>query len=147
EIISFNKLRDTLNEIPQNAVLFYSSVYNPEYLRFIQDTVKYIALKRPDIILIPDEHQLNSLENKGYQELYKDLLEIEKVAGKYYGDIDEVLRENNLVFPFVLKQLKGALSSGVQLIKNIEELESFRNQVKGKSLKEKAAYQLNKRNS
>jgi len=147
EIISFEKLKESLSKIPENAVLFYSSVYNPEYLRFIQDTVKYIALKRPDIILIPDEHQLNSLENKGYQELYKDLLGIEKVAGKYYGDIDEVIRENNLVFPFVLKLLKGALSSGVQLIKNEQELENFRDQVKKKSLKEKAAYVLNKRNS
>ena len=146
-IISFEKLKQSLHEIEQNAVLFYSSVYNAEYLRFIQDTIKYIAIKRPDIILIPDENQLNSLENKGYQELYKDLLGIEQVAGKYYGDIDEVLSENDLVFPFVLKLLKGALSSGVQLVKNKEELENFRKQVKKKSLKEKAAYQLNKRNS
>lgn len=147
EIISFNNLKESLNRIPQNAVLFYSSVYNPEYLRFIQDTVKYITIKRPDIILIPDEHQLNALENKGYQELYKDLLGIEKVAGKYYGDIDEVISENNLVFPLVLKELKGALSSGVHLIKNKEELGSFRSQVKKKSLKERASYHLNKRNS
>ena len=146
-VISFEKLKESLHEIEQNAVLFYSSVYNAEYLRFIQDTIKYIAIKRPDIILIPDENQLNSLDNKGYQELYKDLLGIENVAGKYYGDIDEVSRENNLIFPFVLKQLKGALSSGVQLIKNEQELVNFRRQVKKKSLKEKAAYGLNKRNS
>lgn len=147
EIISFEKLKESLSKIPENAVLFYSSVYNPEYLRFIQDTVKYIALKRPDIVLIPDEHQLNSLENKGYQELYKDLLGIEKVAGKYYGDIDEVLEAKNREFPFVLKKLSGALSSGVQLIKNRNELENFRSSVKKKTLKETAAFHLNKRNS
>ncbi len=147
QIISFEKLKDSLGEIPQNAVLFYSSVYNPSYLRFIQDTVRYISFKRSDIILIPNEHQLNSLENKGYQELYKDLLGIEKVAGKYYGDIDEVLREEKLNYPFVLKKLTGALSSGVQLLKNKEELQRFQQETKKKSLKEKAAYQLNKRNS
>lgn len=146
-VISFEKLKESLHEIAQNSVLFYSSVYNPEYLRFIQDTVKYIAIKRPDIVLIPDENQLNSLDNKGYQELYKNLLGIDNVAGKYYGDIDEVIIENNLVFPFVLKQLKGALSSGVRLIKNEQELANFRHQVKKKSLKDKAAYGLNKRNS
>jgi len=147
EVIPFHQIIESLDQIPQNAVLFYSTVYNAAYLKYIQDTIKYIALKRPDITLIPDEHQLNALDNKGYQELYKDLLGIEKVAGKYYGDIDEVLKAQDLEFPFVLKKLSGALSSGVQLIKNRKELEEFSISAKKKSLKETAAFHLNKRNS
>lgn len=147
QIIHFENLKDLLSKIPEKTVLFYSSIYNPNYLKFIQDMVLYISLKRPDIVLIPNQHQLNSLENKGYQELYKDLLCIEKVAGKYYGDIDEVLKAQDLEFPFVLKKLSGALSSGVQLIKNRKELEEFSNSAKKKSLKETAAFHLNKRNS
>ncbi|WDF46955.1 hypothetical protein PQ459_00400 [Chryseobacterium sp. KACC 21268] len=145
-IIPFSKLRESLENIPIDSVLFYSSVYNIDYLKFIQDTILYISLKRPDIVLIPNQHQLNSLENKGYQELYKDLLGIEKVFGTYYGDIDELCEQDN-VFPFVLKKLKGALSSGVQLIYNKKELDQFRDLSKKKTLKEKAAFHLNKRNS
>lgn len=148
EIIPFKELQSQLESIPKNSILFYSSVYNQNYLRFIQDTVRYISLKRADIVLLPNEDQLNSLENKGYQELYKDLLGIEKVSGKYVGDIDELIKQiKDINFPFVLKKLKGALSSGVQLIKNREELENFKKQAKKKTLKEKVAYQLNKKNS
>lgn len=145
-IIPFHDLATDLHTIPENSVLFYSSVYNTEYLKFIQDTVSYISQKRPDIILIPNQNQLNSLENKGYQELYKDLLGIEKVAGTYYGDIDELCYKDN-IFPFVLKKLKGALSSGVQLIQNKKELDQFRDLSKKKTIKQKVAFHLNKRNS
>lgn len=148
KIIAFQDLKEFLNTIPHKAVLFYSSAYNLEYLKFIQDTVRYIALKRPDIILLPDEHQLNSLENKGYQELYKDLLGIEQVDGVYFGDIEQLIEvESSLSYPFVLKKNKGALSSGVQLIKSKAELFSFRDQVKKKTLKEKLAFIVNRRNS
>ena len=147
EIIPFKELQSQLESIPQNSVLFYSSVYNPDYLRYIQDTVSYLFMKRPDIVLIPNQHQLNSLENKGFQELYKDVLEIEKVAGTYFGDIDELIEKKNLSFPFVLKNLKGALSTGVQLIKSQEELLQYRDKAKKRSLKEKVAFNINKKNS
>lgn len=147
EIIPFAELQNHLDTIPQNSVLFYSSVYNQEYLRYIQDTIRYISLKRSDIVLLPNQDQLNSLENKGYQELYKDLLGIEKVEGTYFGDIDEILQNENVNFPFVLKLLKGALSSGVRLIRDEKELEEFRNKIKKKTLKEKIAFEINKKNS
>jgi hypothetical protein len=146
-VIPFHLLVDSLNEIPQKSVLFYSSVYNPNYLKYIQDTIHYITLKRPDIILIPNEHQLRSLENKGYQELYKDLLNIKKVEGKYYGDINEVLNDKNVYFPFVLKTLSGALSKGVQLIRTEDELKDFQKKAKKMTLKEFIAFKLNKKNS
>lgn len=147
-IIPFQNLKKSLTDISQKSVLFYSSVYNPEYLKFIQDTITYISLKRPDIILIPNKHQLNALENKGYQELYKDLLGIEKVHGEYFGDIDQLLEvEQKLIYPFVLKKNAGALSSGVQLVKSKEDLLQFRKTAKKKSLKQQLAYLLNRRNS
>lgn len=148
EIILFKNIKKSLTEIPEGAVLFYSSIYNTEYLKFIQDSITYISLKRPDIILIPNPHQLNALENKGYQELYKDLLGIEKVQGEYFGDIDDLIAiESYLKYPFVLKKNMGALSSGVELIKSKEELLKFRKDVKRRTLKESLAFELNKRNS
>ncbi|MDG4949886.1 hypothetical protein NLM59_03025 [Weeksellaceae bacterium KMM 9724] len=148
QVIPLKDIKRSLNDIPEGAVLFYSSVYNPEYLKFIQDSITYISLKRPDIILMPNQHQLNALENKGYQELYKDLIGIEKVHGEYFGDIDDLLSiENSLDYPFVLKKNMGALSSGVQLIKSKNELINFREREKKRSLKERIAFKINKRNS
>jgi glutathione synthase/RimK-type ligase-like ATP-grasp enzyme len=87
-------------------------------------------------------------KNKGFQEYYKRELGIEQVAGNYYGDINDLLLdENKIAFPFVLKLNEGALSSGVQLIKNEEELINFQATIKKRSIKEKAAFALNKRNS
>jgi glutathione synthase/RimK-type ligase-like ATP-grasp enzyme len=145
--IPFHLLIEKLQEVPYNSVLFYSSAYNPDYLQFIQDTVQYIALKRSDIVLIPNEHQLRALENKGYQELYKDLLHIKYVEGKYYGDVNEILDDRSITYPFVLKKLKGALSSGVQLIKSKFEFDAFVKINKKRTFKQSLAYHLNKRNS
>lgn len=146
-IIPFTELKEQLITIPENATLFYSSVYNRHYLRYIQDTVLYISLKRPDLVLLPNQNQLNCLENKGFQELYKDILQIEKVRGNYYGDIDDALADKDIAYPFVLKTLNGALSSGVQLISNRKELEGYRTKVKKRSFKEKIAFRLNRSNS
>ncbi|MXV39156.1 hypothetical protein GO491_10785 [Flavobacteriaceae bacterium Ap0902] len=145
-IISFDKLVDSLDDIPYNAVLFYSSVYNENYLRYIQDTILFITHQRPDIKIFPKFNQLYALENKGFQEYMKKMLGIERVKGKYYGDIDELVNDK-LTFPFVLKENKGALSSGVHLIKSENELIQIQKRLKKQSLKEKIAFQVNKRNS
>lgn len=148
KIIPFKNLVDQLNIIEKDTILFYSSFYNKEYLSYIKDTILFISSIRPDIILSPNHKQLLALENKGFQEYYKKELGIMQVAGKYYGDINDLLLDNNkIAYPFVLKLNEGALSSGVQLIHNQEELISFQETIKKRGLKEKASYLLNKRNS
>lgn len=147
-IISFTNLCQVLSEIPKDSLLFYSSSYNQNYQNYIKDTIRYISLARPDIIMVPNVDQLNALENKGYQELFKNLIGIEQVKGSYYGDIDDLVQTTEEIkYPFVLKKLTGALSSGVSLIANNSDLEETRNKMKKKSLRDNLAYQLNKRNS
>lgn len=148
QLIPFQALVSKLENIPKGSILFYSSIYNPEYLQYIKDTITFIAEVRPDIALLPNQTQLRSLENKGYQEYYKKQIGIERVLGKYYGDIEDLLSDSDKMnFPFVLKLNEGALSSGVQLIKNQDELKTFRSKVQKKTLREKVAYYLNKKNS
>lgn len=148
KIIPFKNLVNELDNIEHKSVLFYSSFYNKEYLSYIKDTIEFISNVRPDLILLPNKNQLLALENKGFQEYYKRELGVKQVAGKYYGDISDLLLDKNkMAFPFVLKLNEGALSSGVQLIHNQDELISFQETIKKKGLKEKAAYLLNKRNS
>lgn len=147
-IIPFKNLVDQLDTIEKDSILFYSSFYNKEYLSYIKDTIHFISSTRPDIVLLPNQKQLLALENKGFQEYYKKELGIKQVDGKYYGDINELLHDKNkMTFPFVLKLNEGALSSGVQLIHGQEELINFQASIKKRSLKEKAAFLLNKKNS
>lgn len=148
EIIPFEKLIDSLDTIKQGSTLFYSSIYNETYLQYIKDIILTIKLIRPDLVVLPNYEQLNSLENKGFQECYKKHLGIEKVGGKYYGDAEDFFKdEDKIAYPFVLKKNKGALSSGVSLIHNQKEMKIFIKKEKRKNLKERIAFKLNKRNS
>lgn len=148
QVIPFRELISKLKDIPQGGILFYSSIYNKEYLQYIRDTIAFIAEARPDIVLLPNQAQLRSLENKGYQEYYKQQIGIDRVLGKYYGDINDLLNDpGKMDYPFVLKINEGALSSGVHLIENKAQLYAFQTKVKKRNLREKASFYLNKRNS
>lgn len=148
KVIPFNQLVKQLNEIPKKAVLFYSTIYQPKYLQYIRDTVVFISQIRPDIILMPNQEQLHSFENKGVQEYYKKIHGIDSLQGKYYGDIDELIDDSErMPFPFVLKKNEGALSIGVFLAKDKNTLIDFSKKWKKMTLKEKLAYKLNRKNS
>ena len=123
QIIDFSILSNDYSLIPLNAFLFYTASYNDNYQQYIKDVVFDISFSRPDVILLPNLDQLFSFENKGYQELLKRRLNIENVKGSYIGDLEDYLhKQNDINFPIVLKTLKGAMSSGVQLIKNKKQL-------------------------
>ncbi|MDG4949872.1 hypothetical protein NLM59_02955 [Weeksellaceae bacterium KMM 9724] len=148
ELVSFREIVENLNNIPHNSSLFYSGSYNKSYLQYIQDTIHLITVIRPDIHLLPNYEQVRSLENKGFQEYLKMICEIQRVRGKYYGDINDLIKDKNkMSFPFVLKLNEGALSSGVQLINNEEELLKFQSKLKTKSIKDSIAYRINKFNN
>lgn len=148
QIIELEKISNDYSLLPLNSLFFYSVSYNKNYDQFIKDLIYDIALVRKDVKFLPDINQLFSFENKGYQELYKKRLSLKNLAGKYYGDIDDLINDNNKFnYPFVLKINEGALSSGVSLIKDESHLKVFRNKVKKKTFRETASFLLNKRNS
>lgn len=148
DIIPFEQLIASLDSIEEQSVIFYSSTYNASYLQYIKDVVITLKTLRPDLILLPDFNQLNALENKGYQELYKKALGIKQIEGKYYGDITDYLNDDQkFAYPFVLKKNEGALSSGVFLMKKEEDMQKFIEREQKETLKRKIAYSVNKRNS
>ncbi|ESU22157.1 hypothetical protein FEDK69T_21330 [Flavobacterium enshiense DK69] len=120
EIVDFAKIAGDYSVLPYNAVLFYTASYNENYNQFIKDVVFDISQSRPDVLLLPNIDQLYSFENKGYQELYKKRIGIKNVPGSYFGDTDDFLA-TDVSYPFVYKSLRGAMSSGVQLINTGEE--------------------------
>lgn len=129
QVFDFARIAANYELLPRQCVLFYTASYNENYNQFIKDVVFDISQSRPDVVLLPDIDQLFSFENKGYQELYKKRIGIEKVNGNYYGDSDDFPIEK-AIFPFVYKSLKGAMSSGVRLIKNKDEFEALNKEVK-----------------
>lgn len=141
QIIDFSIIANNYSIIPQHAVLFYTASYSENYQQYIKDVILDFSVTRPDVVLLPNLQQLFSFENKGYQELVKRRLNIENVKGKYYGDIDDYLNDKQkTTAPFVYKTLNGAMSSGVVLIKSIEQLLALDRQYKKKSFIEKIKY-------
>lgn len=146
QIIDFSRIAKNYSIIPQNALLFYTTSYNENYQQYIKDIILDLSISRPDVILLPNLHQLLCFENKGYQELIKRRLKIENVKGQYYGDIDDYLKDDQKATPpFVFKTLNGSMASGVVLINSIEQLLNLDNQFKKKSFIEKLKYMKRKR--
>lgn len=141
QIIDFSVIANNYSILPKNAVLFYTASYNENYQQYIRDVILDLSISRNDIVLISNLDQLFSFENKGYQELVKIRLNIENVKGKYFGDLDEYHNEQDKYHPpFVFKTLKGAMSSGVVLIKSMEQLLALDSQYKKMSFIEKLKY-------
>lgn len=141
EIIDFSIIANNYSQIPQNAILFYTASYSENYQQYIKDVILDLSISRPDVVLLPNLDQLFSFENKGYQELVKRRLNIENVKGKYYGDLDAYVKDDQkTTTPFVFKTPKGAMSSGVKLIKSTEQLLALDNQYKKMSFVEKLKY-------
>lgn len=136
QILDFAKIAANYELLPRQSVLFYTASYNESYNQFIKDVIFDISQSRSDVLVLPDINQLFSFENKGYQELYKKRIGIEKVKGNYYGDSDDFPIEK-AVFPFVYKSLKGAMSSGVRLINNQQEFETVSKEAKKLSFLER----------
>jgi len=146
QIIDFSLIANNYSILPKNAVLFYTASYNENYQQYIRDVILDISIIRKDVVLLPNLDQLFSFENKGYQELLKRRLKIQQVKGRYYGDIEDYFKDNyKKEIPFVFKTLKGALSSGVSLIKNIEELVELVSQNNKLSLIEKIKFYRRKK--
>lgn len=145
EIIEFKDLYDTFKALPQSSVIFYSTIYKDEYLKYIKDVVFFIELHRPDIILLPNQFQLKSFINKGFQEYYKQYLNINSLKGYYYGDVVDY--DYSLPVPLVLKENEQAMSKGVTLVQRNSEIRKFGIESKKLSLRKILAQILNRHNS
>jgi len=147
-IVPFNELTSKPSSFFENSLLFYSSTYNKNYLQYIKDTITFFESVNESLVCLPNLTMLKCLENKGFQEHVKKQLGISNLTGRYYGDFSDFYNDKDrLPFPFVFKLNHGALSKGVSLVGNIDELKMLENKHNSRTLKDKIAQYWNKKRS
>jgi len=117
-------LKDITNNVLklEDSIVFTVSSQKPYHKFFLNDINEYLTLKGN--ILIPSNNMIKAHENKGFQELYKNIIGI-KSLNSIYCNYDTISYENisqKFKYPLVLKKLDGSGSKGVQLIYNEHEL-------------------------
>lgn len=116
-IVPVDKLLDiTLNH---NDIVIYTSSDEERIRAYLRD-VLYIVSKKCTIV--PSYETLLAHENKGFQQLLRNEKHFGDLEGNYSFDFDDLSSE----FPYVYKQVTGAGSSGVSLIKDETNLKSVK---------------------
>lgn len=108
---------DQLSEyknITADNIVIYTSSENEALRSYIRDNI-YIVNKKCKVI--PRFDLLMAHENKGFQELYKKSQGFGNLKGSYNIEHENLPR----IFPYVYKNIIGAGSSGVKLIKNLKD--------------------------
>ena len=122
--INILKLQDLpyLNKVENSIILTISS--QKPYHRFYFNDINYYLSKENNNILVPSYEMIKAHENKGYQELYKNILGIESLKAFYVNNntINYEIVEKELSYPLVLKTIDGAGSKGVKLVKSRHDL-------------------------
>lgn len=139
ELVSISKL-DTISFNESDVVVYTSS--DEENIRSYLKDLMYIINQKCKII--PNYQMLLSHENKGFQEILKKENKFGSLQGNYFFDIDQSV----LPFPKVLKTISGAGSSGVFLVKNLQDSakikrEFFDTSLKRKFIKTQRKFKLN----
>lgn len=79
-----------------------------------------------ELNLIPDYKYLKAHNNKVFMEILRDLTINDKlnfIQSHYFGTLEELINNiNNIKFPVVIKSAAGAMSRGVYIANNRNEL-------------------------
>ncbi len=114
--------RINLLELRTDDIVIYSSSDNHEIYEYIKDLF-YLIKER--CLLVPNYDFIMAYENKGFQEIYRKLHDFGNLAGDYRFDLEDRFRK----FPYVLKTITGAGSSGVYLVKSENDLRKIRRSI------------------
>lgn len=125
EVIHFRYLLEYVDTIKEGSFIFYSSSYDESYRKYISEVVYHLSRIRPDLRVIPNYDILLCHENKGYQELLKQRLNICELKGYYLGDITDLQQGDYAEYPYVVKMPGGAGSSNVALVKDFSSLKAY----------------------
>lgn len=94
------------------------------YKDYIEDIVYGLELAGANII--PNYKYLRANNNKVFMEILRDQLEVKEgltIKSLHFGSLEELKNKiDKIDFPVVLKTAKGAMSTGVSLAKNKEDL-------------------------
>ena len=104
---------------PHNSIIYYSFSHRDNLRHYIRDGLMY--LQRCGNTLVPAFELFCCHENKGWQELYKNTLDIHSLKSLYFSSKRE-LKDYSLSFPLVFKTLTGSNSTGVALVKSIDDV-------------------------
>jgi len=118
EEYEFHQIANRQVEI-RNAVVLYTFSQRANLRRYIQDVVRF--LDEGSNLLLPSYDLLRCHENKGYQELFRPKVGLERPRGYYFSSKREI-RSYDLRYPLVLKAIEGSNAKGVSLVHNDAEL-------------------------
>lgn len=111
--IIFTDIGNILNyRLSNQDVVIYTAADNDEFNRYILDVLYFV--KDQQALLVPPYEIMKSYENKGYQSLYRKKVGINSLDESYSFDLSTFSRE----YPFVYKDVTGAGSRGVELVRN-----------------------------
>jgi glutathione synthase/RimK-type ligase-like ATP-grasp enzyme len=114
-----------------NKIILYTSSEDPEYIykSYIEDVILNIKLK--GALMFPKFEFLRANNNKVSMELLrknslnKNLKTIKSIEFGCYEEYLEYIKEEKISFPLVYKESEGAMSKGVFLAKDKNELEKI----------------------
>lgn len=106
-------------QLKQDDIVIYTSSAEPNIRAYIRDVMYFVEKKCK---IIPRYELLLAHENKGFQQLCRDQYGFGNLKGGYVFDVDNLPN----YFPFVYKNVTGAGSSGVSLVRSQADVERIR---------------------
>lgn len=103
----------------KDYVVVYSSTQKPGYKDFLEDVL--LGLAQLDNKLVPSFDFFRAHENKGYQEIMRQIHGIKEIKGRYYSGSQDALADE-ICFPAVYKSTGGSKSNGVSLLYSRKDL-------------------------
>lgn len=107
--VKYNELLSL--RLKENDIVIYSSSDEPNIRAYLKDLMYFVNKKA---YIIPSYDSLLAHENKGFQQIKREVEIFGDLSGKYSFDFD-LLKSS---FPYVYKKTDGAGSSNVHLIHN-----------------------------
>lgn len=109
--------------IDSHSYYIVGSHQNPDIKKYIDDTINILFYGDNEKYLIPNKYNVLAHENKGVQALLAN-----KIGKEYFPQQDYFFRPVDISQTIVAKKTDGAGSSGVELVKNNENLKRVLNQ-------------------
>jgi len=117
ERIEFARLANLAATL-KGETIFYSFSQRGHLRDYIKDVMQLVSRENR---IIPSLDLLLSHENKGYAELYKQILGINELKSHYLSDMEDI-NLCDLDYPVVLKTITGSNARGVFLCSSETEL-------------------------
>ena len=124
ELIPLSKAKEIDNVIDIPVLYTSSEDIGYHYKDFIEDIIYYLELKGANVI--PRHKFLRANNNKVFMELLRNTIDENsdsKLKSWVFGTYEDLLEIiDDITYPIVVKTPRGAMSRGVSLAKNKEEL-------------------------